>query len=66
MFYFHAFRVQYVSDLARAGVSLAMVQKLAPHSTSTLTKNIYHSVNTSELESAVEHLEYQDDPCNGS
>lgn len=41
VFDFHALRGQFVTELARSGVSLTAAQALADHSTPTLTANVY-------------------------
>lgn len=41
----HALRVQYITNLARAGVGLSAAQKLARHSTPTLTNNTYNKIS---------------------
>jgi integrase len=41
VFDFHALRVQFISELAIRGVPLTAAQKLADHSTPTLTANVY-------------------------
>lgn len=52
---FHATRVLYITRLARAGVGLAAAQKLARHSTPTLTANTYTRL-VSELKDAADKL----------
>lgn len=52
---FHALRTTYVTNLARAGVPLQHAQKLARHSTPTLTANIYTQVST-ELSDQADRL----------
>lgn len=49
---FHALRVSYVTNLARAGVPLAVAQRLARHSSPVLTANIYTDVVEQELDAA--------------
>lgn len=55
-FDFHAFRTQYITELARAGVQLAHAQKLARHSTPTLTANYYTRLANTDLAEAVSRL----------
>lgn len=56
VFDFHALRVQFVTELARAGVSLVAAQKLARHSTPALTANVYAKLGDEELAKAVERI----------
>lgn len=56
VFDFHAFRVQFVSGLALAGVPLTAAQQLADHSTPILTANIYTRWGPKELASEVAKL----------
>ncbi len=53
---FHALRATFISGLARAGVSLAVAQKLARHSTPTLTANSYTLLGLHDHGAAVESL----------
>lgn len=46
---FHALRMTYITNLARAGVPLVMAQRLARHSTPMLTSKHYVHVETGEL-----------------
>lgn len=54
VFDFHALRGQFITFLARAGVGLTTAQKLARHSTPTLTANVYTHLGLSDLAAAVE------------
>jgi integrase len=56
VFDFHALRGQYITNLARAGVSLQMAQKLARHSTPTLTANVYTKLQLDDRVGAVAKL----------
>jgi integrase/recombinase XerD len=49
VFDFHALRGQFVTSLARAGVPLAAAQKLARHSTPTLTAKAYTHLDLKDL-----------------
>jgi len=53
---FHALRTTTVTSLALSGVPLAVAQKIARHSTPTLTANVYAVVGVDELQKAVEKL----------
>jgi integrase len=53
---FHALRHQFISDLAAAGVHPANAQKLARHSSITLTMDVYTHVRLSNLQSALGRL----------
>jgi integrase/recombinase XerD len=53
---FHALRTTTVTSLALSGVPLAVAQKIARHSTPTLTANVYAVVGVDELQKAVETL----------
>jgi len=53
---FHALRATYITSLARAGVSLAQAQKLARHSTPTLTANHYVKLELLDGQAAVAKL----------
>jgi len=53
---FHALRTTTVTALALSGVPLAVAQKIARHSTPTLTANVYAVVGVDELQKAVEKL----------
>jgi integrase len=46
---FHALRAQFITDLARAGVPLTTTQRLARHSTPTLTANTYTRLGDPDL-----------------
>lgn len=56
VFDFHALRVQFASDLNRAGVSMGARQALLRHSTITLTMDTYTDVPTTERREAVKAL----------
>lgn len=56
IFDFHSLRVQYITSLARAGVPLAVAQKLARHSDPRLTANTYSRLDICDLAGAVERL----------
>jgi len=51
---FHALRHSYVTHLVRAGLSVAVVQRLARHSTPTLTLARYTHVEEEEISKALE------------
>ena len=53
---FHALRHQFISDLAAAGVHPADAQKLARHSSITLTMDVYTHVRLSNLQAALDRL----------
>ena len=53
---FHALRTTTVTALALSGVPLAVAQKIARHSTPTLTANVYAVVGVDELQKAVEKI----------
>lgn len=53
---FHALRHQFITDLARAGVSLNLAKELARHSKVDLTANIYTHLSTNDMTEAVEKL----------
>jgi site-specific recombinase XerC len=53
---FHSLRVTFVTSLALAGVSLALAQKLARHSTPALTSSVYTRLGLGHLADAVERL----------
>lgn len=55
-FDFHALRAQYITSLARAGVSLQTAQRLARHSTPVLTANIYSKLGLDDLVAGVRKL----------
>ena len=54
VFDFHSFRVQFITRLAQAGVSLQTAQKLARHSTPALTANLYTQLEEDEMRAAAE------------
>lgn len=56
VFDFHALRVQFISNLAIAGVPLTAAQQLADHSTPTLTANIYTRWGPAEMADQVAKL----------
>src|SRR5690606_2348191 len=51
---FHALRGAYISDLIRRGVNPKVAQRLARHSTITLTLDTYATVEDEELRRALE------------
>ena len=53
-FDFHALRHQFISDLAKAGVSLRVTQELARHSKPELTANIYTHLSAKDTVSELE------------
>jgi len=53
---FHSLRVTFVTSLAKLGVHPAKAQRLARHSTVTLTMNVYTSLDVDDLRSAVSDL----------
>lgn len=53
---FHALRTTTVTALALSGVPLAVAQKIARHSTPTLSANVYAVVGVDELQKAVEKI----------
>ncbi len=53
---FHSNRHTFISNLGRAGVPLATAQKLARHSTPTLTSNTYTHLELSDKAAAIELL----------
>ncbi len=53
---FHALRVTFGSNLARAGLPLQVAQKLMRHSTPTLTSNVYTVLTVDDERRAVESL----------
>ena len=53
---FHALRTTHITQLALAGVPLVVAQKLARHSTPSLTANAYSVFGSPELQQAVEKL----------
>ncbi len=54
---FHALRTSFITSLARSGVHPSVAQRLARHSTITLTMNTYTKIGTDELlREAVERL----------
>jgi len=53
---FHALRVTFVTNLARAGVPMGLAQTLARHSTPVLTFSIYSQFADSEQRDAVNNL----------
>jgi hypothetical protein len=50
---FHANRHTFISNLGRAGISLTMAQKLARHSDSKLTANVYTHLGLSDKAQAI-------------
>jgi integrase len=58
VFDFHAFRVQFISALVKAGVDARTVQRLARHSTPNLTLGVYTKLGRDAERSAIERL-----PC---
>ena len=55
-FDFHALRHQFITDLAKAGVSLSVAKELARHSKVDLTANIYTHLSVDDTAAAVEKL----------
>jgi integrase len=55
-FDFHALRHQFITNLGRAGVPLAMAQKLARHSDAKITANIYTHLSMDDAASSVERM----------
>lgn len=55
-FDFHSLRGQFITGLSRAGVPLVHAQKLARHSTPTLTANYYTHLGRKELADQVKKL----------
>ncbi len=53
---FHSLRSAYVTNLARAGVSVKALQLLVRHSTPTLTLGAYTTLGVDDLASAIESL----------
>lgn len=53
---FHALRTSFITSLARSGVFPAVAQRLARHSTITLTMNTYTKLDDEDLREAVEQL----------
>ena len=53
---FHALRTSFITGLARSGVHPAIAQRLARHSTITLTMGTYTKLEDAELRSAVDKL----------
>lgn len=56
VFDFHSLRVCFVVNLARAGVGLAMAQRLARHSDPRLTSNIYSRFGFDDTDDALARL----------
>ena len=59
---FHANRHTFISNLGRAGVSLATAQKLARHSDPRLTANRYMHLDMEHQTAAIQSLPRPDDP----
>ncbi|MCP3918735.1 MAG: site-specific integrase [bacterium] len=53
---FHALRVGFITNLARAGVSVAQTQRLARHCNPTLTTNVYSRFGFDEDAAAIAKL----------
>lgn len=53
---FHALRVSFISNLARAGVAIQVARDLARHSTVELTSRVYTRLELRDLAGAVERL----------
>lgn len=53
---FHALRTSFITSLARSGVHPAIAQRLARHSTITLTMNTYTKLDDDDLRDAVNRL----------
>lgn len=62
VFDFHSLRGQFVTELARAGVSITVAQKLARHSTPALTARAYTRLELSDLRGAVDRIGAADEP----
>lgn len=56
VFDFHALRVQFATDLARAGVSLQAAQRLMRHSDPRLTASIYTRLGRADLAGELDRL----------
>lgn len=54
---FHALRVTFITDLARADVPLVMAQRLARHSDPKLTANVYSKLELHDARDAVARLD---------
>lgn len=63
---FHALRHSYVTHLIQQGLSVAVVQKLARHSTPVLTLSRYTHVEQEELRKALEGAESPPEPTEGA
>lgn len=57
---FHSLRVTFATNLARAGVTLQVAQKLLRHSTPTLTANVYTVLGRDDEREAVGRLPQRD------
>ena len=53
---FHSLRATFITNLARAGVSLQLAQQLARHSDPRLTANVYSNFSDDEKRAALESL----------
>ena len=53
---FHSLRYSFITSLAKAGVHPSKAQRLARHSSITLTMNVYTSLDTDDLREAVNSL----------
>ena len=53
---FHALRVTFATNLARAGVPLVVAQKLMRHSDPKLTSNVYSRFGTAEVREALSRV----------
>lgn len=56
VFDFHSLRGQFITDLARAGVSITLAQRLARHSSPALTSRHYTHLELHDLQGAVDRL----------
>jgi site-specific recombinase XerD len=53
---FHSLRVSYATNLARAGVPLAVAQRLLDHSSPAITSKFYTILETEDLAAEVRKL----------
>lgn len=56
---FHANRVLFIISLCRSNVGLATVQKLARHSDSKLTSNVYSKISTEDRAEAINGIGFE-------
>jgi integrase len=59
---FHSLRYTFITTLAKAGVHPAKAQRLARHSTVTLTMNVYTSLDVDDLREAVSAIGADSNP----